>query len=328
MLSGQSRSSQRCFTAAKPAAKGRQTSSLTRSASSLTPVTTLLASPFLLGLIQHTLTPPLNFSATMGFFSSKKDKSAIPLPPNELARSQPSTGGVASSGRQEAQSARDQLFGSGPSSGGASQRTPSIAPSYATQDPYGSGRSAPAPSRQPARPEVDRARLAQESDPTRAALFAGYNPDALPKSDQRRQYSSDPYGPAGTGGGEGGSGGGGTEQDEEEEVEMIKRDIRGVKQETLGSSRNALRIAREAEETARGTLSKLGDQSGAFRSLIKRQTTCRSRAVRVGAVHRSRLTPCRPSSSLQSASPIPSATSTCLRRRAREPMIRRTSSST
>jgi hypothetical protein len=206
----------------------------------------------------------------MGFFSSKKDKSAIPLPPNELARSQsPSTGGGSSSARQDAQSARDQLFGSSPSTGGGGHRAPSIAPSYATQDPYGSGRSAPAPARQPARPEVDRSRLAQESDPARAALFAGYNPDALPKTDGRRQYSSDPYGPAGGEGGGGGGGGGGTEQDEEEEVEMIKRDIRGVKQETLGSSRNALRIAREAEETARGTLSKLGDQSGASEPRIR-----------------------------------------------------------
>lgn len=95
----------------------------------------------------------------------------------------------------------------------------------------------------------------------RGALFAGYNPDALPKSEGRRQYDSSPY--AGGGGGEEG-GLGGTEQDQEEEVEMIKRDIRGVKQETLGSSRNALRIAREAEETARTTLGKLGDQSGAY----------------------------------------------------------------
>jgi hypothetical protein len=37
---------------------------------------------------------------------------------------------------------------------------------------------------------------------------------------------------------------------------------RYVKQESVNSTRNALRLAREAEETARGTLGRLGDQSG------------------------------------------------------------------
>ncbi|SGY37740.1 BQ5605_C003g01878 [Microbotryum silenes-dioicae] len=49
--------------------------------------------------------------------------------------------------------------------------------------------------------------------------------------------------------------------DEDEEVEGIKQQMRFVKQESLASSRNAVRIAREAEETARATLDKLGDQS-------------------------------------------------------------------
>lgn len=192
----------------------------------------------------------------MGFFT-KKDKLAIPLPPNELARSQPSSSSSSSAAgnAQNSTAARNELFGT-PSGGPPAGRAPSVAPSYASEDPYG------ARPRQHQRPDVDVQRLAQESDPTRAALFSGYNPAALPKTDERRQYSSDPY--ATGGGGEGGEGGtGGTEQDEEEEVELIKRDIRGVKQESLGATRNALRIAREAEETARGTLGKLGDQSGA-----------------------------------------------------------------
>ncbi|MBW0550201.1 hypothetical protein O181_089916 [Austropuccinia psidii MF-1] len=50
-------------------------------------------------------------------------------------------------------------------------------------------------------------------------------------------------------------------QDEDQEVEAIKQQIRFTKQETLSSTRNALRIAREAEETARNTMNKLGDQS-------------------------------------------------------------------
>ncbi|GAA5918356.1 hypothetical protein JCM1841_002186 [Sporobolomyces salmonicolor] len=51
------------------------------------------------------------------------------------------------------------------------------------------------------------------------------------------------------------------ENEEDEEVEGIKQQMRFVKQESLASTRNAVRIAREAEETARATLDKLGDQS-------------------------------------------------------------------
>ncbi|GAA5997221.1 uncharacterized protein JCM10292_000107 [Rhodotorula paludigena] len=51
------------------------------------------------------------------------------------------------------------------------------------------------------------------------------------------------------------------EDEEDEEVEGIKQQMRFVKQESLASTRNAVRIAREAEETARATLDKLGEQS-------------------------------------------------------------------
>ncbi|GAA6010140.1 hypothetical protein JCM11491_005359 [Sporobolomyces phaffii] len=51
------------------------------------------------------------------------------------------------------------------------------------------------------------------------------------------------------------------ENEEDEEVEGIKQQMRFTKQESLASTRNAVRIAREAEETARATLDKLGDQS-------------------------------------------------------------------
>ncbi|KAF5390323.1 hypothetical protein D9757_002898 [Collybiopsis confluens] len=53
----------------------------------------------------------------------------------------------------------------------------------------------------------------------------------------------------------------GAGDEDEDEVEGIKRQIRSVKQESVQSSRNALRLAREAEETARNTLGRLGDQS-------------------------------------------------------------------
>jgi hypothetical protein len=51
------------------------------------------------------------------------------------------------------------------------------------------------------------------------------------------------------------------EEEEEDEVEAVKQQMRFTKQESLASTRNALRIAREAEETASGTLLKLGEQS-------------------------------------------------------------------
>jgi len=44
-------------------------------------------------------------------------------------------------------------------------------------------------------------------------------------------------------------------------VEGIKQQTRFLKQESVNSSRNALRMAREAEETAQGTLGRLADQS-------------------------------------------------------------------
>ncbi|PWN35138.1 uncharacterized protein FA14DRAFT_122149 [Meira miltonrushii] len=51
------------------------------------------------------------------------------------------------------------------------------------------------------------------------------------------------------------------EEEEEDEVEAVKQQMRFTKQESLASTRNALRIARETEETASGTLLKLGEQS-------------------------------------------------------------------
>ena len=49
---------------------------------------------------------------------------------------------------------------------------------------------------------------------------------------------------------------------EEEEIQGIKYQIRSTKQESLSSTRNALRLARETEETATNTMVKLGEQSG------------------------------------------------------------------
>lgn len=52
-----------------------------------------------------------------------------------------------------------------------------------------------------------------------------------------------------------------TEQEEEQEdVDAVKQEIRFTKQESVASTRNALRIASQAEETGRGTLARLGQQ--------------------------------------------------------------------
>jgi hypothetical protein len=52
-------------------------------------------------------------------------------------------------------------------------------------------------------------------------------------------------------------------EENEDDVEGIKQQTRFVKQESVNSTRNALRMAREAEETARNTVNRLGSQSGA-----------------------------------------------------------------
>ncbi|KAG7099244.1 hypothetical protein E1B28_001107 [Marasmius oreades] len=78
----------------------------------------------------------------------------------------------------------------------------------------------------------------------RNELFSGYNPQ---KSGSGRFFD----GPPRAGDGEG----------DEDDVEGIKQQTKFMKQDSVNSTRNALRMAREAEETARGTLGKLGDQS-------------------------------------------------------------------
>jgi hypothetical protein len=94
-----------------------------------------------------------------------------------------------------------------------------------------------------------------DADADRAALFSGYDAekqratsggrnrfDDVAQDNEPRQFQ--------------------TQEDEDEEVEGIKQQTRWAKQESVQSTRNALRIAREAEETGRNTLLRLGDQSG------------------------------------------------------------------
>jgi len=50
------------------------------------------------------------------------------------------------------------------------------------------------------------------------------------------------------------------EEEEEEDIQATKQEIKFVKQQDVASTRNALRIAAEAEETGRNTLARLGAQ--------------------------------------------------------------------
>ncbi|QRV74244.1 transporter protein Sec9 [Ceratobasidium sp. AG-Ba] len=159
-------------------------------------------------------------------------------------------------GYEDEDKARRELFA------GASNRPADAAsinppPSYRSnvstpqQSPYGQPQQ-PLP-----RPEQDRyARNAAVGDKysrgygnvdnDRAELFAGSRP-----AQPRRRFDDDNNNEPRQM----------TAEEEEEEVEGIKRDMRSLKQDSVQSTRNALRIAREAEETGRNTLLKLGDQS-------------------------------------------------------------------
>jgi len=53
-------------------------------------------------------------------------------------------------------------------------------------------------------------------------------------------------------------------EETEEDIEGIKQQTQSIKQESVKTTRNAIRMAREAEETAMNTLGRLGDQSGMF----------------------------------------------------------------
>ncbi|KAJ3548402.1 hypothetical protein NM688_g5304 [Phlebia brevispora] len=87
-------------------------------------------------------------------------------------------------------------------------------------------------------------------DQDRGELFSGYNPEKAPgRFFNEAPGSRTPDGDPAPG------------EENEEDIEGIKQQLRFTKQESVNSTRNALRLAREAEETARNTVMKLGDQS-------------------------------------------------------------------
>ena len=108
------------------------------------------------------------------------------------------------------------------------------------------------------------ARGGAELESDRNELFSAYNPQ---KSGSGRFFDGPDTGRDPTPG-----------EEKYEDIEGIKQQTRFVKQESVNSTRNALRMAREAEETARHTLTRLGDQSGKFLSYCSvQQLTCSCR---------------------------------------------------
>lgn len=201
----------------------------------------------------------------------KKDSSAIPPVSSEPARS----GYLGAGAGMPTQR--------GPSPGPTS-RSYNPPPSFANNDPYGQyqgyqgtgGQSAqvngldgpvgaanPVPSReryhrnQPVGDPYSHGRRNLDQD--RAELFSGYDPEKHKVSGKFTDGPAPRDFPEAMAPG----------VDEDDEVEGIKKQTRALKQDSAVSTRNALRIAREAEETARNTLTRLGDQSGEYSKFIE-----------------------------------------------------------
>ncbi|THH06925.1 hypothetical protein EW145_g3748 [Phellinidium pouzarii] len=90
------------------------------------------------------------------------------------------------------------------------------------------------------------ARGERDLDTDRNALFAG----SAPIQEGGNKFMDGPGGSVPQ-----------TSGEEEEDVEGIKAQTKFLKQDTVASTRNALRVAREAEEAGRATLLRLGEQS-------------------------------------------------------------------
>ncbi|KAF8516192.1 protein transporter SEC9 [Hysterangium stoloniferum] len=181
----------------------------------------------------------------------RKDPNAIP-PVNEQARSELLGTGGASRGGRAVSPGPPSTSPYAPSANSDPYARPAPARFNSQEDRGGGLPAGPAPPRDrynrnnPVGDSYSRGRANLDQD--RAELFAGYNPENREPSNRFTD------GPVSSGNATGGD-------EEEDEVEGIKKQSRFIKQESVASTRNALRIAREAEETARNTLGRLGDQS-------------------------------------------------------------------
>ena len=121
-----------------------------------------------------------------------------------------------------------------------------------TRDPYASrnyqdSQLRPSP--------ISRGYSKDSEDSNRAALFGNRPPQRDPYGQQRQPYEGanpepdrfDEYQQQA--------------ENSDEDVEAVKQEIRFTKQESLSSTRNAIRIASEVEEQGRNTLNRLGGQS-------------------------------------------------------------------
>jgi hypothetical protein len=191
----------------------------------------------------------------MSFFK-RKEQNLIPpvaapagLPSGPARGTSPRPGGLPS--RPSASSTYNQSR-----DGDLAYNPPSYrnAPTYNATPAPSEAWAPPAPVTQSRRPNAvgdQYTRGAANLDQDRSELFGGYKPK--PGGGSGRFFDGPGPGNEPAEGEEG-----------EDDVEGIKQQTRFVKQESVNSTRNALRMAREAEETARNTMLKLGDQSGRF----------------------------------------------------------------
>ena len=114
----------------------------------------------------------------------------------------------------------------------------------------------------------------RDGDPL--ATYAAQNPP-VPQPPTRARYTRESLlGPRSVDHGSGFGAGAGAQtfkepidgKEDDEDVEGIKTRIWAVKQESVNSTRNALMLARQAEETARATSQRLADQSGVLYSSL------------------------------------------------------------
>ncbi|KAI0043195.1 hypothetical protein FA95DRAFT_1498935 [Auriscalpium vulgare] len=170
----------------------------------------------------------------MSWFNKRKEKNLIP-PVDDGPESYRST---STSPRPPARSAATSYVASrdDPYSSRSASGTPSADSYPAVRDRY--QRNAPVG-------DVY-SRGGGNVDNDRNELFSGYKP----REGGSGRFRDD-----------GPSSGAAPGEENDEDVEGIKKETRFIKQDSVNSTRNALRLAREAEETARNTVNRLGDQS-------------------------------------------------------------------
>lgn len=162
-------------------------------------------------------------------------------------------------------------FGSGPRPAAKrAQTVPDMDHEASKQDLFGGARQRaqqgpPLGAGAGPRPGINRAQSAQsvDTDFGKRELFGG----ARERAQQREQQRPGPYG--GREGPDGGDRQASAEDDEEEDVEAIKQEIRFVKQESVASTRNALKAAAAAEESGMNALNSLSLQGERLHNVRK-----------------------------------------------------------